>query len=182
MFHEVSEEMLLHNQETAEGSSCSAADPPVPFTPDYQLFVTSPDGGRISRNEKSKRPEKTCDHKAAVKAEDAGRAGRPAPTLRGSCRSDKGPKRALSFLSRGLFVLERSAPLLLGVGTGSSQSSRFPLTAAVQPERRSGFQFVEVPSSSSAFLFPAFLLHSNQSGGRLMRDFLLAAARSGHSS
>lgn len=48
-------------------------------------------------------------------------------TGRGSCRSDKGPKRALSFLSARLFVLQHSVSLLLGVGTWASQSSWFPL-------------------------------------------------------
>lgn len=43
-------------------------------------------------------------------------------------RSDKEPQRGLSFLSSGLFVLEPSASLLLGVGTCSEQSWWFPLT------------------------------------------------------
>lgn len=54
-------------------------------------------------------------------------------TGRGSIRSDKGPKRALSFLSGGLFVLERCASLLLGVGTCSSQSSWLPLAQDQPP-------------------------------------------------
>lgn len=45
----------------------------------------------------------------------------------GACRSDKGPKGALSFLNGELFVLACSPSLLLGVGTCSSQSSWFPL-------------------------------------------------------